>query len=98
MKKIISTLSLVLFTSMAFANEKEQITVKSNVEEDQSVTTCCRRSASDNEGNIVTVRRCMTFPNTTDQQAAMGVTCAVAQAEANRALAALISEVTITTP
>jgi hypothetical protein len=68
---------------MANNNPKAVITQSDNFE----VTRCCIRSVADENGNRVTVRRCVTHES--DAQIAMGAACALATADAKKAIKAL---------
>lgn len=78
MKKLF-VLGLVLSSGSIFANEVEA--KKETKSDELLIERCCRRSASDNNGNTWTARRCVDNP---DGAQAMGAACALAEADAKK--------------
>jgi hypothetical protein len=78
MKKLF-VLGLMLMSSNIFANEI--IEKRKTGSNELLVERCCRRTASDENGNTWTARRCFDHP---DGAQAMGAACALAQADADK--------------
>ncbi len=85
MKKQILVLGMSLLTTVGFAKETTE-----TKKENSTSQVCCRRGASNSNGENATVRACV--PSTGDYQIDLGKACEKAQNAANKALKALEEE------